>query len=181
MKPVIRRILVATDFSPASESAIDYATVLALALWPSVHVVHVLEEPFLTHGPGEFYSPDVPMLREQLRLEAESRLNPVKDRFADICSKVTTEVRFGSPTEKIIAAALDHGADLIIMGTHGRTGLSHLVHGSVAERVIRGARCPVLAVRAYGTSAQEKGESDTPAVVANTVASPSRIHQKRRR
>jgi nucleotide-binding universal stress UspA family protein len=153
VKPVIRRILVATDFSPASESAIDYAALLALALWPSVHVLHVLEEPFLTHGPGEFYSPDVPTLREQLRLEAESRLSPVKARFTDGCSKVTTEVRFGTPTEKIIAAALDY-ADLIIMGTHGRTGLSHLVHGSVAERVIRGARCPVLAVRAAGTNLQ---------------------------
>ena len=60
MKPVIRRILVATDFSPASESAVDYAALLALALWPSVHVIHVVEEPFLTRSPGEFYSPDVP-------------------------------------------------------------------------------------------------------------------------
>ena len=174
MKPVIERILVATDFSPASESAVDYASLLALALWPSVHVIHVVEEPFLTHSPGEFYSPDVPVLREQLRLEAEARLIRVKDRFADCCSSVTTEVRFGTPTEKIIAAALDHRADLIIMGTHGRTGLSHLVHGSVAERVIRGARCPVLAVRAVDAHLQRAGVSGTSRADANKAAVPLR-------
>lgn len=170
MKPVIQRIFVATDFSPASDSAIDYAALLALALWPSVHVIHVVEEPFLTRTPGEFYSPDVPVLREQLRHKAESRLIPVKNRFIDRCSGVTTEVRFGAPTDTIIAAALEHGADLIIMGTHGRTGLSHLVHGSVAERVIRGARCPVLAVRAVDAHLQRAGVSGTSKADTNKAA-----------
>ena len=165
MKPVIRRILVATDFSPASESAVDYAALLALALWPSVHVIHVVEEPF---------SPDVPVLREQLRLEAESRLISVKDRFAGRCSCITAEVRFGTPTDAIITAALHHGADLIIMGTHGRTGLSHLVHGSVAERVIRGARCPVLAVRAVDADLQRASVSGTSRSDENKAAVPLR-------
>ena len=61
--------------------------------------------------------------------------------------RLTTEVRIGNPTDEINAAAIDYGSDLIVMSTHGRTGLPHLLLGSIAERVLRTAPCPVLAVR----------------------------------
>ena len=144
---MIERIIVPTDFTSTSDAALDYAALLALPLWASVHLVHVLQEPFLSQAPGEFYIPDVPAMRDQMRRDAETRLSRLKVRFVDRCAKVTTEVRFGGPSEQIIAAANDHDAHLIVMGTHGRTGAAHFVHGSVTERVLRGARCPVLSVR----------------------------------
>jgi nucleotide-binding universal stress UspA family protein len=147
MIPVIERIVVPTNFTSTSDAALDYAAVLALPLWASVHLLHVLQEPFLSQGPGEFYIPDLPALREQMRRDAESRLSRLRVRFVDRCAKVTTETRFGGASEQIIAAANDHDAHLIVMGTHGRRGAAHFVHGSVTERVMRGARCPVLAVQ----------------------------------
>jgi nucleotide-binding universal stress UspA family protein len=146
MKPTIQHILVPTDFSDASSHAVSYAAALASSLHARVHLVHVLEEPLLTPGPYEYPLPDMPARRERLYQQALADLSEVASTFGgDVV--VTSEVRGGAATDAILNAAVDYGADLIVMGTHGRTGLLHLLAGSVAERVTRLARCPVLAVR----------------------------------
>jgi nucleotide-binding universal stress UspA family protein len=129
MKPTIKHILVPTDFSMPSEAAVDYAAALA------------------AQGAWELYLPETPQVRERRHQDAKDHLWRIASPHVNAGVRVTTEVRFGSPTDEIVAAAIAYGSDLIVMGTHGRTGLPHLLLGSIAERVIRLAPCPVLAVR----------------------------------
>ena len=157
MTPTIQNILLPTDFSPCSQRAVEYAAALARKLGAAVHLVHVLEEPFTTKAAWEFHRPDTPELRERMYQDCRSRLAQVAAQLHAAVPQVTTEVRSGTPTEAIVAAAVDYGADLIVMATHGRSGLPHLLLGSVAERVIRHARCPVLAVRESGAARMHAG------------------------
>lgn len=147
MKPAIRRILVPTDFSAPSDRAFEYATALARSLGASINIVHVLQDPFAAQAAWEFYIPDSPEIREQKYQDAKNRLLELGARSMESGVRLTTEVRIGNPTDEINAAAIDYGSDLIVMSTHGRTGLPHLLLGSIAERVLRTAPCPVLAVR----------------------------------
>lgn len=147
MKGVFKRILVPTDFSPASDRAIAVASTLAGTLGASIHLVHVLEEPFVTHGSYELRLPDTPARRERLYDEARWKLRGIAARLQDGRLPVSVEVRVGDATGQIVASAVDYGTDLVVMGTHGRTGIEHLLLGSVAERVIRLAPCPVVTVR----------------------------------
>ena len=86
---------------------------------------------------------------ERKRIEQDLReyLARVAERLRSVASKVYTVVRFGQPAEEILTYADEVGADLIAMCTHGRSGLSRWVYGSVADKVLRGAKCPVLLVR----------------------------------
>jgi universal stress protein A len=145
MTPSISSIVVPTDFSPVAQRAIDYAATLARPLDASLHLLHVVEEPFA--GGWEWYMPDAPALLERLKADSRTRLAEIADGLKKEGLAVTTEVRCAVPANGIVGAAADVGADLIVMSTHGRTGLPHLLLGSVAERVIRTAPCPVLAVR----------------------------------
>jgi universal stress protein A len=147
MTPTIKHILVPTDFSIPAEEAVDYAATLAARFGGTVHLVHVLHDPLAGQGAWEFYIPDSPQVRAQRHKDAKDRLWQIASTHVNPGTRITTEVRFGFPTEEIIAAATAYGSDLIVMGTHGRTGLPHLLLGSIAERVIRAAPCPVLAVR----------------------------------
>ena len=147
MKPTIRHILVPTDFSIPSDEAVDYAVALGERFGATVHLIHVLNDPMTTTGAWEFYVPDTPEVRERRHTEAKDRLCMIAALHANEGVRIRTEVRFGSPTDEIAAAAIAYGSDLVVMGTHGRTGLPHLLLGSIAERVIRTAPCPVLAVR----------------------------------
>jgi nucleotide-binding universal stress UspA family protein len=145
--PSIQTIVVPTDFSPASDHAVDYAAALAGPLGATLHLLHVVEEPFLAGAGWEWYVPDVRAVREQLASDSLARLATLAERVTQRGLVVTTGVAYGAPAEGIVTAAEDGGADLIVMSTHGRSGVPHLVLGSVAERVIRSAPCPVLAVR----------------------------------
>jgi universal stress protein A len=146
MKPTIKHILVATDFSIPSDEAIDYAVALGERFDATVHLIHVLHDPMTAAGGWEFYLPDNPQVRERRHQEAKDHLWRVASPHAKNV-RITTEVRFGLPTDEIVAAAIAYGSDMVVMGTHGRTGLPHLLLGSIAERVVRTAPCPVLAVR----------------------------------
>ena len=145
MFPQFKNILVATDFSPASDHALEYARALARTFGGSMHVLHVVPDPVLASAWSEAYAYDLTALGERLRGEAERQLANCVRPILDVA--VTTEAVIGSPADGIAFAAADRGADLIVMGTHGRRGFSHLVMGSVAERVVRTAPCPVLTVR----------------------------------
>lgn len=146
MKPLIARILLSTDFSHCAARALDYALAMASCWRAELHVLHVLE--FL---PG--MNPEYPvnqMYLDQLRKEAAHRVNDIEKRAAETGLSVRTTIDLGIPSQRIEAVAAQLGIDLIVMGTHGRTGLEHVLVGSTAERVVRTASCPVLTVKAGG-------------------------------
>lgn len=155
----ITNILVPVDFSPHAQRAFGYATALARRLGARLTLVHVVEDPFTTGAWGaEVYIPDVGELLQNLTAAAERQLTSLKDGAATQGVTVKTTVITGRPAQSIIEHAASEGCDLIVMGTHGRTGLSHVVMGSVAERVLRRAPCPVLTVRGHA-DASEAGQA----------------------
>lgn len=145
--PEITRMLVPTDFSPASDLAFHYAIDLAGRHGSRLHLLHVIDESaFATAYPDGFYM-ELPGVRAAMMDDAKAQL----DRMAETCGKAnltaTTEVAVGRPAATITAKANERGTDLLVMGTHGRSGVAHLLIGSVAERVVRTAPCAVLTVR----------------------------------
>jgi glycine betaine transporter len=148
MNLTIARILVPVDFSAYSERALEYATALAARLGASLHLLHVVEDPIATGAwGGETAILNVTELREELLADAERRLVSYCDAAKRALVPVEPAVRLGLTAITIVDHATSLGADLIVMGTHGRTGMSHLLMGSVAESVLRHAPCPVLTVR----------------------------------
>jgi len=139
------RILVPTDFSAPSDAAVVYAQNLAAGFGASLHLLHVLDDPLTSGAFGsEFYVAD-PQDARMARLEdAKTRL---AHRVSPGGTPATTEVIFGRAAQTITDYAANGDYDLIVMGTHGRTGVSHLLMGSVAESVVRTAPCPVMTVR----------------------------------
>jgi nucleotide-binding universal stress UspA family protein len=136
-----QRILFPTDFSPASEAALKWATSLARDSGATLFIVHV-EEPPLAYGGGElYYGGGDEVNREELR---KSLIHVVPTDHAVPYEHV---LLVGDPADAIIQAAEKEDADLIVMGTHGRTGLTRLLMGSVAEAVVRKAKCPVLTIK----------------------------------
>jgi nucleotide-binding universal stress UspA family protein len=138
----IERILLATDFSGWARRAEDYACSLAASWRIPLTVMTVLEFP-----PG--LNPDYPVNQQYLthRMgEVTGQLAEFKTRVGRRGIVVATRMATGIPSEEINAAALAEGSELIVMGTRGKTGLAHVLLGSTAERVIRTAPCPVLAV-----------------------------------
>jgi len=148
MLPKIRRILVPLDFSPSSEYALAYAQALATDFGASLHLLHVIEDRLMTGPwPNEAYLGETARLREGLVKDSERRCLDCAKSVEKTGVQVTTEVLIGGPAHAIVESATAPDVDLIVMGTHGRTGITHLLIGSVAERVVRHAPCPVLVVR----------------------------------
>lgn len=161
----IRKVLVPTDFSAASELALDYAKALADQYGASLHLLHVLEDPFIAGAwSSEIYVADAPQLRASLRLEASRRLERILPPDERARFNVTTQVMAGAPAQAIRDVADEGRFDLIVMGTHGRAGMAHLLLGSVAEKVVRTAPCAVLTVRG-DTRARETEPDAAPATV----------------
>jgi universal stress protein A len=145
-------ILLPTDFGPSFPRAAAYAGALARDLDASVHLVHVLEEPATASGTWPFGRSHTALgdqlyydCRDKLAVVAAAMVFPSTDNY-------TIEVRTGTPAEAIIAAAIAYGADLIVMSEPPRSGLSRLMTASVADRVMRAAPCPVLAIRDSGAA-----------------------------
>jgi universal stress protein A len=143
----IKRMLVPTDFSPTSDIAFSYALDLASREGSALHLVHVVDDAmFAAAYPDGFYT-ELPGVRTQVIGEARARLAELEARCRIAAVPVTSEVVVGRPAPGIAEEAKARGTDLIVMGTHGRSGFAHLMLGSVAERVLRMAPCPVLTVR----------------------------------
>ncbi len=147
-----RSILFATDGSQGSAAAEAYAFALARSWGASLAVLHVLEFP-------SGLDPESPVNRlylAELMKQATQELVELKARAADRGILVETKIATGIPSEEVLAAATDEEPDLVVVGTRGRTGLAHVLLGSTAERIIRAAPCPVLAVH---TERYEKGKA----------------------
>ena len=145
--PQIKRMLVPTDFSSTSDIAFEYAMDLASREGCAVHVLHVIDDTSVAMAYPDGFYVELPGLRTQLVEEATRRLNEMLAQGRLRGLDATTEVATGRPARVIVDAARRVGSDLIVMGTHGRTGFAHLMLGSVAERVLRAAPCAVLTVR----------------------------------
>jgi nucleotide-binding universal stress UspA family protein len=144
----LKNILVATDFSEPSDVALAYGRELATRFDATLHVLHVVQNfLFATYG-IETAAAMGPQILEGLENDALQRLQLLLVDSDKSGPRTTSAVRVGgSPALEIVEYAKSSDIDLIIMGTHGRGALAHLVMGSVAERVVRMAPCPVLTVR----------------------------------
>jgi nucleotide-binding universal stress UspA family protein len=144
----VKNILVATDFGEASDSALRYGRELAGRFSATLHVLHVVENFYVTTFGAETYAAIVPEMQREIEESARKRLDEAlidSDRSGPATKPVV--ITSGSPAYAIVDYARENGIDLIVLGTHGRGALAHLLMGSVAERVVRVASCPVLTVR----------------------------------
>jgi nucleotide-binding universal stress UspA family protein len=136
---MIARILVPTDFGPASEAALTYGRELAHQFDAALHLIHVTENPFLRAGVGDRRS-----LEDTAARWLQERLTEADRRKGAVAIVEQSD----EPAKEILRYAKSTKIDLIVMGTHGRTGLARLALGSVAEAVVRAAPCPVLTMHA---------------------------------
>jgi nucleotide-binding universal stress UspA family protein len=141
------KVLVPTDFSEPSRKALAYGQALASAFGASLHVLHAVEEPLTQGWTGYGVASVLPGLREEAMSEAQRRLDDAVPASVRDAQPTELVIRVGDPFAEIVRFARERGADVIVMGTHGRGGMAHLLLGSVAERVVRTAPCPVLTVR----------------------------------
>jgi nucleotide-binding universal stress UspA family protein len=166
MTEQMTHILVPVDFSDHSDTAISYATMLAQHFGGSIELLHVVEDPFVSGAwSAEAFTPNIPELLDQVIADARVRLDALQSAAASEGVALTTNVEKGRPAQAIVERARSGAFGLIVMGTHGRTGVSHLVLGSVAERVVRTAPCPVLTVRMTTPRASEVRTRTTVTVV----------------
>jgi universal stress protein A len=162
MALTVARILVPTDFSETADAALQYAKVLAGQLGASLHLLHVFSNPYAVAA----YAPEVyaslpPSMRERAIEDAreclQTRLNSgEEEQFGG-----TRAIVAGLTAPQIVKYADENAIDMIVMGTHGRRGVAHLLLGSVAEHVVRTAACPVLTVRAPGARTHGHDEQAT--------------------
>lgn len=143
----IRTVLVPTDFSEASDAALRYGKGLAEAFGASLHVVHVVEDLLAHAWAAENYVASVPGLREEIEHESANRLSSVLTDDERRRYRALVSLLSGNPFLEIIRYAKTHEVSLIVMGTHGRGPIAHMLLGSVAEKVVRKSPCPVLTVR----------------------------------
>jgi nucleotide-binding universal stress UspA family protein len=163
----ISKILAPTDFSELSQAGVRHALELAKAFGADVTVYHVINSAELIKYPEETVEGldehALHTLRHPLETYQQVMSRFLKNLFSDLVSgvKISEKVEIGAPDKNIVSLAEQEGSDMIVMSTHGRTGLSHVLVGSVTEKVVRQAHCRVLAIHP-----QPKEESkQTPAAV----------------
>lgn len=141
-----KNILFATDFSESSDFAFDHALSLARQFAAQLNIIHVINEPVDLRG---FYVPHISFekLEEEIEQGAQKLMEKFcRDHITDD-DKIDTFIVPGIPYDEIIKQAEAISADLIVMGTHGRTGLDHVLFGSTAEKVVRKSPVPVMTIR----------------------------------
>ena len=141
------RILVPTDGSDAMGTVIDHAVELAAVHDAAVHALYVANTASLGDLSADAGWENV---TEALRREGEQAIAVVRDRAHERDVSAERAIREGSPAAEITGYADKNGCDIVVMGTHGRSGVSRLLLGSVAERVVRSAETPVLTIRVGG-------------------------------
>jgi universal stress protein A len=149
-EPKIKRILVAVDFSEITGAVVGHGLYLAKAFGAELKLLHVVHIPPFAEA-TTWMLPVISTttdqnLREEIAAGVEKELTKISDQCAEACPNVEAIIREGIPFQEIIDCAKEIKADLIILGTHGRTGLSRAIIGSVAERVVRTASCSVFCI-----------------------------------
>ncbi len=142
----IKAILYPTDFSKYSLHALDYALSFAKQYKAKLYIVHVLPNYPLVLGPEATFV-NIPKLEAETSEFVQKELNKLQERCTAEGLESETMVMVGTPFVQIINAAREKKVHLIVIATHGRSGLSHVLFGSVAERVVRKAPCPVLSIK----------------------------------
>lgn len=140
-----KRILLASDFSETSACAVEHAVLMAKTFGAVLHVLHVVENEIPAIMDGLAYLPQ--NYFEEIEKQAAEQLEKVISREDRDIVSVTLAMRKGASFLEIIRYALEQNIDLIVLGTHGRGALAHVLLGSVAEKVVRKAPCAVLTVR----------------------------------
>ena len=143
----LKTVLVPTDFSDASETALRNGKAMAEKFGATLHVVHVMEDLLAHAWAAEVYVSSMPQLRDEIEKESRLRLGALLTDGERKAFRAETALLAGNPFLEIIRYAKTHGIDLIVMGTHGRGPIAHMLLGSVAEKVVRKSPCPVLTVR----------------------------------
>lgn len=141
----LKRILVPSDFSECSEAAVRYGLELAHKFGASLHLLHVVQDPATQAWAAEGLA--VPLLEAVYEWQKEAQVRLEQSIPAEARATATITCTIAAPYPEIVRYATDNNIDLIVMGTHGRSGMSHMLLGSVAEKVVRRAPCPVLTVR----------------------------------
>ena len=142
-----KTILVPTDLSDGAEEALDYACELAAGLGATVHILNVIGIPTL--GVPELGVALTSTVIDSMIIDNQQALDQLADRKRSKAAIGTVAIRTGDARDVINQTAREVGADLIVMGTHGRRGVTRALLGSVAETVVRSAPCPVLTVRTH--------------------------------
>jgi nucleotide-binding universal stress UspA family protein len=143
----LKRILWPTDFSETSKVAGVYACTLAEQFGAELHLLHVVEDVLTLIPEAGMVFPPPSEYQPKVRASAEKALSNLPDASWGQANVVVRHVRNGHPFLEIVRYAKEAEIDMIVVGTHGRTGLVHVLLGSVAEKVVRKAPCPVLTVR----------------------------------
>jgi nucleotide-binding universal stress UspA family protein len=143
----LKKILVPTDFSEHSNNALKYGCALSEKFDSELHLLHVLQDLVaMVPEPGLAFPPPGNYMQE-LQASAEKALTQLPEESWVRGPSVVRTTRNGPPFVEIVRYAREHEIDLIVIGTHGRGGLAHMLLGSVAEKVVRKSPCPVLTVR----------------------------------
>jgi nucleotide-binding universal stress UspA family protein len=141
----LRKILVPTDFSACSDAAVRYARALGQAFDAELHLLHVVQDPYTQPWAAEAFPAPLGEMLEQWQQQARARLATLVPENEKARSRMATVV--GAPFYEIVRYAEEQQVDLIVIGTHGRGPIGHMLLGSVAEKVVRKSPCPVLTVR----------------------------------
>ncbi len=143
---LIKNILVPIDFSDYSKNALRYAVQFAKNFQAKMYLIYVVE-PMIYPADFSMGQVAIPSMDADLHNRAEEELKNLANNFVDSSQELETLIKTGKPFVEINETAKEIDADLIIMATHGHTGVEHLLFGSTAEKVVRKAPCPVLTLR----------------------------------
>lgn len=144
----IYRIIVPIDFLQHTSQLVTYAVYIAKKLTATLHFAHVVENPDL-YGDYDFPPPSMVLFNTEAVKQAEEKMNQLVEETRNISPGCEGKICRGDIVDSLIDYAKEKGADLIVIGTHGRKGLEKMWLGSVAERVIKGAPCPTLTCNPY--------------------------------
>ena len=141
--PSIKTLLCPVDFSQMSRAVLDYAVFMAQSHQAQLKLIHVVDQ---LHGFDSYKILHMTAIEITHEMERQARTQ-LKELVVTLPIPATFDIRFGRAADEIVIQAKDDEVELIVMGSHGRSGISHLLVGSVAESVVRHAPCPVLVVR----------------------------------
>ncbi|CAJ1823712.1 universal stress protein [Aeromonas veronii] len=141
--PSIKTLLCPVDFSQMSRAVLDYAVFMAQSHQAQLKLIHVVDQ---LHGFDSYKILHMTAIEITHEMERQARTQ-LKELVASLPIPATFDIRFGRAADEIVIQAKEDEVELIVMGSHGRSGISHLLVGSVAESVVRHAPCPVLVVR----------------------------------